>query len=369
MGTITTRTNADGTTSYKAQVRIRRGGTVIHQETQTFDRKQAATAWTKKRETDLAKPGALEETKAENPTLSNIIDRYLKEAQREIGKSKRNALLLIGRSTIGLRRGSDITSNTLVQWGVSLDLAPVTVSGYFSHLKTIYKIARPAWGYPLAKATIIEALDVLAELGITGTSDTRDRRPTLDELGKIIGWMRAKRMRNPALTPYDLIVLFAVFSSRRRGEIGRMRWSDIEPVGSRLLVFDMKDPKKKIGNHVWVDLTPEAVRIVRAVPRTDSELVFPVSLNAITTEFEDACDALGIEDLRFHDMRHEGVSRLFELGKSIPAVAMMSGHKSWTHLKRYAHIHAFGDKYANWEWMDICAPLPQLPLGYVKPQS
>lgn len=369
MGTITPRIKADGTTSYKAQVRIRRGGKVIHQETETFDRRQAASAWAKKRETELAKPGAIEEAKSDDPMLADIIDRYLNEAQRELGKSKRNALLMIKNGKLGEMRGSAITSNTLVQWGISIGRAPVTVSGYFSHLKTIFKIARPAWGYPLSKATIMEALDVLSELGITGTSDSRDRRPTLDELSRIIEYIRTKRMANPALFPYDLIILFAVFSARRRSEIARMKWTDIDQAGSRLLVFDMKDPKKKIGNHIWVDLTPEAVRIARAAPRTHDELIFPCSVAAISGEFEEACEKLEIDDLRFHDLRHEGVSRLFELGMSIPAVAMMSGHKTWVHLKRYAHIHAFGDKYAKWKWLDIVAPLPQLPLGHKRPQS
>lgn len=369
MGTITTRTGADGKVSYKAQVRIRRGGVIIHQETKTFSRQQAANAWTKKRETELAQPGALADAKADDPTLGKVITRYLDESQREVGRAKRQALTLIAGGELGKLQCSAITSNTLVQWGVGLKLAPVSVSSYFSHLKTIFKIARPAWGYPLSKATIAEALDVLSELGVTGTSDRRDRRPTLDELDKIMAHLRAKRMENPDVAPYDLIVLFAIFSSRRRSEIVRMRWTDIDQAASRLLVFNMKDPKKKVGNHVWVDLTPEAVRIARAVPRIDDTLVFPCSLSAVSDEFKKACVATGVEDLRFHDMRHEGVSRLFELGKDIPAVAMMSGHKTWTHLQRYAHIHAFGDKYAEWKWLDVIAPLPQLPLGHVSPQS
>ena len=43
-------------------------------------------------------------------------------------------------------------------------------------------------------------------------------------------------------------------------------------------------------------------------------------------------------DLRFHDLRHEGITRLFDAGLSIPEVAMISGHKSWGMLKRYTHM-------------------------------
>jgi integrase len=64
---------------------------------------------------------------------------------------------------------------------------------------------------------------------------------------------------------------------------------------------------------------------------------------------------LDIKDLKFHDLRHEGVSRLFELGKTIPQVASVSGHRSWQNLQRYTHIRTVGDKWANWRWLEtVC---------------
>jgi integrase len=52
----------------------------------------------------------------------------------------------------------------------------------------------------------------------------------------------------------------------------------------------------------------------------------------------------------FHDLRHDGISRLFEMGWTIPHVASVSGHRSWQSLKRYTHIRQNGDKYAGWDW-------------------
>ena len=60
MGTIVTRKRGDGSTGYMAQVRVKRKGRVVHAETKTFDRKQAANAWISRRETELREPGALE---------------------------------------------------------------------------------------------------------------------------------------------------------------------------------------------------------------------------------------------------------------------------------------------------------------------
>jgi hypothetical protein len=56
------------------------------------------------------------------------------------------------------------------------------------------------------------------------------------------------------------------------------------------------------------------------------------------------------ERLHFHDLRRDGVSRLFEMGKGIPQAASVSGHRSWQNLKRYTHLRHTGDKYADWKW-------------------
>ena len=69
-----------------------------------------------------------------------------------------------------------------------------------------------------------------------------------------------------------------------------------------------------------------------------------------------------IEDLHFHDLRHETASWLFETGLNINQVANVTGHLSWSSLKRYTHIHDYGihDKYAGWKWRPVIAPDPTL---------
>ncbi|MGC1823540.1 MAG: tyrosine-type recombinase/integrase [Pseudolabrys sp.] len=116
--------------------------------------------------------------------------------------------------------------------------------------------------------------------------------------------------------------------------------------GDRILVRDMKHPGDKKGNDVYCELPTEALAIVRSMPRTAPQL-FPYSADAISAAFTRACQFLGIKDLRFHDLRHEGISRLFEMGRTIPQAAAVSGHRSWTSLKRYTRIRQTGDKYKN----------------------
>ena len=86
------------------------------------------------------------------------------------------------------------------------------------------------------------------------------------------------------------------------------------------------------------------------MPHTKPE-IFPFGTDAISAAFTCACRLLDIADLHFHDLRHEGVSRLFEMGRTIPLAASVSGHKSWSSLQRYAHLREKGDKLANWPWL------------------
>ena len=90
------------------------------------------------------------------------------------------------------------------------------------------------------------------------------------------------------------------------------------------------------------------------MPKRKSE-IFPYSPDAITANFTRACKLLGIEDLHFHDLRHDGISRLFEMGWNIPHVAAVSGHRSWVTLKRYTHIRETGDKYATWAGLQLAS--------------
>ena len=155
------------------------------------------------------------------------------------------------------------------------------------------------------------------------------------------------KQNRPDSIPMQKIIPFAIFSTRRQEEIIANPLGDFDK--NRVLVRDMKHPGDKAGNDVWCDLPPEAVAVIQSMPKR-SEQIFAVTTDAVSAAFTRACKMLGINDLHFHDLRHEGVSRLFEMGRTIPQVATVSGHRSWNSLKRYAHIRQTGDKYANWKW-------------------
>lgn len=354
MGTITPRTRKDGSKSFFAQLVLKQNGQIVHREQKTFDRRQAAAAWLERRETELKKPGGVERVKLLDPPLRDVIDRYIDESIKAIGRTKAQVLRAIKEFDIADMRCSEITSDEIVNLARELvkKRQPQTVGNYMSHLGAVFAIARPAWRYPLDPTAMKDAFAVTNRLGLTSKSKERDRRPTLDELDKILDHYVDRQTRRPAMNPMTKIVPFAIFSTRRQEEIVSIKWPDLDEANSRVLVRDMKNPGDKIGNNVWCDLTPEALQIALSMPRVADE-IFPYSTDAISASFTRACQTLGIEDLRFHDLRHDGVSRLFELGNTIPKVASFSGHKSWQSLQRYTHIRQSGDKYAGWKWMKV----------------
>jgi integrase len=345
MGTIIPRKRKDGTVGYTAQIVVKRGGAIAHREAQTFDRKQAARHWLFRRETELREPGALE--KAPDPPLADVIDRYITESRRKIGRTKAQVLRTIKTHRIASLPCSKITSTDVVAFAQSLPVQPQTVHNYLSHLAAVFAVAKPAWGYPLNRQAIKDAMVVTKRLGVTSKSRSRDRRPTLAELDRLMQHFGTVKARRPLSAPMQKIVIFALFSTRRLEEITRIRWDDYDE--NRVLVRDMKHPGDKQGNDTWCELPPPASAIIESMPKAAKE-IFPYSTDAIGAAFTRACKVLGIDDLVLHDMRHEGISRLFEMGRTIPQVASVSGHRSWQSLKRYTHLRSVGDKYENWSW-------------------
>lgn len=357
MGSITVRKRKDGSRAFMAQISLMRDGEVVHRESKTFTARREAAGWLARREDDLTREPELHEIRTD-PPLSEVIERYTTESMRKMGRTKAQVLRAIIAHPLAAIRCSRITSADLLAFARGLvdgGRRPQTAMNYMSHLSSVFAIARPAWGYPLDPQVMRDAMMVAKRMGVTSKSRERDRRPTLDELDQLLKHFDTTRARRSDSNPMRDIVLFALFSTRRQEEITRITWADLDDAESRVLVRDMKHPGQKIGNDQWVDLPPEALAVIQRQPRRSGR-IFPANVDAISAAFTRACKMLGIEDLHFHDLRHEGISRLFEMGWSIPHVASVSGHRSWQSLKRYTHIRKKGDKYAGWERLPKKSP-------------
>lgn len=358
MGSIYVRKTQSGDTRYTAQIRIRRKQQTVYQESQSFNKRAAAVAWMKKREAELAMPGALDATiNKSDVNIAQIIERYLNEyeAIRPLGRTKRMTLTSIGRTALGEISAEDLTSQDIVEYAqrrLKRDLVqPQTIGNDLAHLGAVLSVARPAWGYAINSTAMTDARAVLRKMGLVSSSKERDRRPTISELETILSYYEEMKTRRRQEIDMMRVVGFALFSTRRMDEITRIEWSSMDEEGQRVLIKDMKNPGNKWGNDVWCYVPDEAWSILQSIPK-GKDGPFPYNSRSISASFTRACKFLGIEDLRFHDLRHEGVTRLFEMSWGIPRASSVSGHRDWNSLRRYTHLEGVGDKYEGWDWVD-----------------
>lgn len=199
---------------------------------------------------------------------------------------------------------------------------PATVCRELGIFHNAFEIAKTEWGLPIHRNPV-------SLVNKPKISNRRDRRLEPLELEAIC--KAAKANRNALILP---IILFALETGMRRGEILAMRWADID-VNARTLLI----PVTKNGYSRTIPLTADAVRILQEA-KNDGAQVFPVTANSLRLSWDRLIARAKIEDLNFHDLRHEAISRFFEKGLSVPEVALISGHRDFRMLFRYTHLRA-----------------------------
>lgn len=380
MGTIRPNHRKDGSTTYTAQVRRKKKGKTVFNKVETFDDLKEAKSWVKHVEKRLSSPGFAAEQieRQRDKTLAETIQVYIDTHPGHIGQTKLQCLRSLMRFDFSAQNVTTMTDKDFLDIARSLRAGdqpapidpltagenhydrkprtPATVSGYMSYLGVVIEHAGPLTGLVMPKAALLQARSSCRHFGLVGKSKARNRRPTLGELDQLMEYFEAFSAEDPRAVPMHMIVLAAIFLTYRQSEHTRVEWKDLEAdladEDPSLLIRDMKHPSSKPGNDVEVRLRKEGLAVIQAMPKTDKR-IFPYHPDTISRRFTQACKVLGIEDLHFHDLRHEGVSRLFELGLDIPRVQRHTGHKNWTTLQRYAHIKHYGDKFSDWKWLKL----------------
>ena len=141
----------------------------------------------------------------------------------------------------------------------------------------------------------------------------------------------ATKCTNPYIWP---CVEIAVQTGMRRSEILSLLWEYVD-LEARIAVL----PDTKNGTKRSVPLTTKAVEVLSGMARKHKH-VCPIRDYSVRHGWDHLVKRAGIADLRFHDLRHEAVSRFFELGLSVAEVAAISGHKDFRTLSSYTHISA-----------------------------
>lgn len=361
MATITQRKRKDGSISYTAQIRVYRDGTTVYNETKTFDKRRDAQNWSADREAELRQPGMLVRLQFRGVSIARVLEWYRDDfdGKSKFGRSKLSTInMMINSHRLADLDAIELTAQQLIEYARARrtedGASHGTVNTDFVWLSMAWRDVRIARNIPLQQSVVDDAKHACRRAGLIAKSDERNRRPDIFELEKLFGHYEGG---NGGGIPMTDIILFAVFSARRQDEICRICWVDLDEERARVLVRDMKHPRKKVDT--WVHLPRRAMEVVLRQPRVD-ERIFPYNSKSVSSSFTRRTRLLGIKDLRFHDLRHEGASHLFELGHDIPRVASVTGHRSWQGLQRYTHLHDLGtvDKYDSWvgRFIDVSAP-------------
>lgn len=268
----------------------------------------------------------------------------LHEVGKPIGRSKRASLRCL-ESRLGACKIAEMDRERLIQFGrerAREGAGPVTLGIDLGYIRTIFSHAAAVHGVQLSTESVDLARIALVRLGLGGKGNERDRRPTQDELDRIIAAFEANHRQH---FPVARIIRFAVATAVRQDEITRILWEDFDPIQKMLIIRDRKDPRRKAGNHQRIPLLDasgyDACAIIeeqRVVSGTATSRIFPYNGRSVGTAFRRQCRGLRIHDLHFHDLRHEGTSRLFEAGFTIEQVALVTDHRDWKMLRRYTHL-------------------------------
>ena len=312
--------------SYRAFIR-RTGAKGL---SKTFKTKAEADRWA--RQTEAAIEAGNVVKSAKGATVGDAITAYIKlrdEGKRPINPQSNEVYMMRHlERDLGDEVIAGIKPQRLATYCTrrgKTGAGPYTIGMEISKLGTVLKYSAMALGETFPDI-VAQSRPLLDHLGLIGPGTPRERRPTADELAAV------REAAQPILRD---IIDFAISTCMRRGEIVRMAWADVDADARLLTIRDRKDPRRKTDERI--PLLGDALTIIQRQAQSDDR-VFQVSPEWISDNFLLACRVAKVEDLVFHDLRHEGISRLFESGLRIEQVALVSGHKSWAMLKRYTQL-------------------------------
>ena len=329
MATITHRK-----TSYQVQVR-RKGYPTL---SSSFTTKRDAQAWARQIENELDRGLFLSRTEAEKQTLGDILERYRREVSPTHKGCANESICIkaLKRDAVCMYRASALSGKLLAEWRDRRlqAVSAATVNRELNLISAAINVARKEWG--------VHIVNPVALIRRPPAGKSRARRLCSDEIQRLQAALSVSERqpegtkgggaRNHWIAP---IVSLAIETAMRQGELLKLMWQDINFSDRTAHLRDTKN-----GESRTIPLSSSAIELLSRLPHSITGRVFPVTKGAVHQAFQRACKRAGILDLRFHDLRHEGVSRLFEIGLNPMEVASISGHKTLAMLQRYTHLKA-----------------------------
>ena len=338
MATFTKRQRKQGA-RWTARVRI--NGREV---TKTWPTKSAAETWARAQETAI-ETGEFVET-GRGLIFADLIDAFVQHRQhvkRPLGKTGSNVLTRL-KDEHGLEPASTLTApfwRKHVLRRMADGATSQTAVGDLAYAASVLAHAKreglvtDAGGPATARAHI-------ADEGLRTSSRRRERRISDDELDALL----AACDTITSSVPLGAIVRFALATSMRRGEILRMRRTDVDEAERIVLIRNRKHPTDRDrvdesplmpAHSLWPQW--DALEIIKAQPK--GEIVFPYQGDTVGERFEKACEVAKLDGVVFHLLRHESLSRYAELRRfDLLRLQLIGGHRDIRHLTRYAKLSA-----------------------------
>jgi integrase len=315
---------------------IRRRGKTYHVQirkvgyppvTKSFSSITVARKWTKATEADMER--RLSVSVPSTLTVGDLLERYESEVipthkgnRREIYKSRTlrknfSKIRLCDLSPSDVRQYRDLRLKTI---------SPTTLKRELAVLSSAINHASKEWG-------IFVSTNPVTAISVPRTANARSRRLEADEQNRLLSASNGELRR---------IIIIALETGMRRGEILQIRRSHIDFTLQTLLI-----PLTKTDTPRTIPLSSRAVVSLREqisisgniAPIRETPL-FSLLPDSLSQAFRRLCRRLDIQNLHFHDLRHEATSRLFEKGLNPVEVATITGHKDTKMLMRYTHLRA-----------------------------
>ncbi|KXI26789.1 tyrosine-type recombinase/integrase [Paraglaciecola hydrolytica] len=317
MATITKRPNG------KWQVKVRRKGQ--KSLSKTFLTKALALKWARDVENKIDMGSFQSTCAAESHLFSDLIHKYWEEVVQP-QKSSDVTIYALNRliKTFPEHRMIDMTTEVIKEYKESR-LKVVkgdTVRKDLLLKRRFFDYAINEWQIFLPKGNPVSSI------ALPKKGKSRDRRLEQGEYSTLIN--EALKYGGEIAPIIDL----AIETGMRRGEITKLKWSNYNSVSRIVTIEDTKNGEDRV-----IPLSSKANAILQSQTQVD-EFIFPIRGDSIGQAFRRITKRANLLDLRFHDLRHEATSRLFEKGLGIMEVSAITGHKDLAMLKKYTHLRA-----------------------------
>jgi len=313
-------------TSYRAQVRLQGFPPV----TATFERKTDAKEWGKATEASMREGRYFPQREAKRRTLGDLVDRQLEtvRTKRPHDYDRQRGLLGWWREQLGDYALAQVTPAVIAKHRDELlkVRSPATVNRHLAALSKAFSNALREWHW-IQDNPLRRVAKETEPPGRVRFLSEQEREALLTAC------------RNSDLPELHLIVLLALTTAMRRGELLGLRWPDVD-LERRLIVLN----KTKNRERRSVPIVPAVTALLREharVRRLETDLLFPGNDGRpveIQNAWYAALAAAKVKDFRFHDLRHTAASYLAMSGATTPELAAVLGHKTLAMVKRYAHL-------------------------------